>query len=107
MWQPETHDGRSVYRMRKRNLILYFHGPRRAWAIGDTVGSLAPYAYVEDKSVYPGTSTISPAGRGWPGVAYPLTAVLLSYPPCCLLCRCAQFPTAPHSPPRHDAISFF
>lgn len=53
LWQPETNDGRSVYRMRKRNLMLYFHGPRRAWAIADAVGSLAPYAYVEDKCVYP------------------------------------------------------
>lgn len=54
LWQPEMHDGHSVYRMRKRNLVLFFHGPRGAWAIADQIGSSAPFAYADDTANYPG-----------------------------------------------------
>jgi hypothetical protein len=46
--------GRPLYREAETGLFLYFHDVRGAWAIGDTIGSSAPYAFVDDRAGTPG-----------------------------------------------------
>ncbi len=50
--------GRPIYREHERGLYLFFHEGRGAWAMGDAIGSSAPYAFVDDRAATPGNSSI-------------------------------------------------
>eukprot|EP00049_Salpingoeca_infusionum_P005514 m.93048 g.93048 ORF g.93048 m.93048 type:complete len:634 (-) comp12995_c1_seq1:835-2736(-) len=79
-WTPEQLNGRHVYRMYKRNLFLFYHMGRSAWAIGDAPGATSPFAFAVDPAISPG-EVVSPwwvfsAGKHWvdPMHAQPINA---------------------------------
>lgn len=50
MQQAQLFAGRPTFKHEDIAIMLYFHPGRGVWAIGDAVGSSAPYAFVEDEA---------------------------------------------------------
>ena len=52
--QPYKEGARPVYKNGDTDLFLYYHADRGSWCIGETIGSSAPFAYVDDQAESPG-----------------------------------------------------
>lgn len=51
--QEGSFGDRPTFQNKRTGLHLYYHPGRKAWAIGDRVGSVSPYAFVGDNARTP------------------------------------------------------
>jgi hypothetical protein len=52
-WQSDECDGKATWKHVTRLIFIYFNRRKEAWCIGDCIGGIAPYAYLEGSNAAP------------------------------------------------------